>query len=396
MKKIGIIGCGNRITGVYRLLWRLNPEGVKLAAVVDPDPDGVKERIGKQMADQVDGIEFFDTPEAMLEGADLDGLMIGTRCSHHTELACKVEPSGLPLYLEKPVAINMEQASQLYKAYKGKGDRVVVSFPLRLTQHVIIAKQIIDSGVMGPIRHIQAINNVTYGDTYWMNWYRSHGETSGQWLQKATHDLDYINAIMGVKPVRLAAMHSQGVYGPDGVHGPMPEGQDCNSCPKQKECPESPYNRFYMRGLTDKVEENTRHCAFAPDAMNEDNGSCLVEYENGVHAMYSQNFFARRDAGQRGATLIAYGGTISFDWYSNKLKVVYHHRDRTEDIDLASKHGHGGGDVELVKSFMEVMLGEAPSISTLDDGVLSAYMCLKAKESANTGEFKKLDVTELG
>ena len=30
---IGIIGCGNRITGVYRLLWRLYPEDVVLAAV---------------------------------------------------------------------------------------------------------------------------------------------------------------------------------------------------------------------------------------------------------------------------------------------------------------------------------------------------------------------------
>jgi len=391
MFKIGIVGCGNRITGVFKLLRRLYPEDVKIAAVTDIRKEAVEEKFG----DEASEIAYFEKPEDMLDAGGLDGVMVGTRCSLHTEMACRVEPAGLPLFLEKPVATNMKDLARLHKAYKGKYDRVVVGFPLRLTPHVLAAKEMIDSGQFGPVAHVQAVNNVTYGDTYYMNWYRDHDETAGQWLQKATHDLDYINTIVQQRPVRVAAMHSQQVYGPNGVHGPMPAGQECNTCPKQAECPESPYNRFYMRGLTDKVEKNTRRCAFAPDALNEDNGSCLVEYESGLHACYSQNFFARRDAGERGATMICYGGTIQFDWYSNKMKVVHHHRDRTEEVNLAGRGGHGGGDKELVKSYLEIMRDGAPSRSGLDAGILSALMCLKAKESGETHEFREIDVTEL-
>ena len=37
------------------------------------------------------------------------------------------------------------------------------------------------------------------------------------------------------------------------------------------------------------------------------------------------------------------------------------------------------------------MKGTAGSISTLDDGLMSALMCMKAQESAQTGTFQTLN-----
>lgn len=53
----------------------------------------------------LNGANLSDTPEEMLERERLDGILIGTRCSLHTEMALKVTPTGIPLFLEKPVAL---------------------------------------------------------------------------------------------------------------------------------------------------------------------------------------------------------------------------------------------------------------------------------------------------
>jgi hypothetical protein len=49
-----------------------------------------------------EGIGLYDTPEAMLASEQLDGTLIGTRCS--AEMALNVLPDRKPLFLEKPVA----------------------------------------------------------------------------------------------------------------------------------------------------------------------------------------------------------------------------------------------------------------------------------------------------
>lgn len=49
---------------------------------------------------------------------------------------------------------------------------MVVSFPLRVTPLVKLAKEIVQSGKLGSIKHVQAVNNVPYGGVYYHSWYR--------------------------------------------------------------------------------------------------------------------------------------------------------------------------------------------------------------------------------
>ena len=51
---------------------------------------------------------------------------------------------------------------------------------------------------------------------------------------------------------------------------------------------------------------------------------------------------------------------------------------------------HGGGDLKLIENFIGVMQGTEKSKTPLEQGLLSAYMCLKAKESAENHTFVKL------
>lgn len=48
-------------------------------------------------------------------------------------------------------------------------------------------------------------------------------------------------------------------------------------------------------------------------------------------------------------------------------------------------NGHGGGDTLLIKNFADILRGKTKeSVAPLSDGIESALICLKAKESAET------------
>ncbi|MCL6629242.1 MAG: gfo/Idh/MocA family oxidoreductase, partial [Armatimonadetes bacterium] len=51
---------------------------------------------------------------------------------------------------------------------------------------------------------------------------------------------------------------------------------------------------------------------------------------------------------------------------------------------------HGGGDTVLADNFIRVIRGQARSASPLSAGLLSALMCLKAKESAMTNTYQEV------
>jgi predicted dehydrogenase len=347
----------------------------KITAVVDVRQEELKQKHEQFRDGQV---TFFDSPEAMIEGGNVDGILIGTRCSLHTEMALKVLPSGIPLYLEKPVSTTMEDLRRLKAGYEASQTQVVVSFPLRVTSLVQIVKEIADSGKIGTIEHVQAVNNVPYGNVYYQNWYRDEAETGGLFLQKATHDFDYIQYVIGQQPAVISAMKSKQIF-----KGSKPAGLKCVDCDDNRTCLESP--------LVKKDAQVTwEYCCFAEDTGNEDSGSALIQYESGMHVSYSQNFFARRGAGTRGARFLGYKGTIDFDFMTGKVKVYMHHTPRVETYEFTAADGHFGGDSTLVRNFGDVILGKSKSISSLDDGMLSALLCLKAKESAETHMFQTI------
>lgn len=374
--KLGVIGYGGRIRSVIGEVIKQEP-ACRVTAIVDVRQEEMARN--KQAFGLPDDVRFFATPEEMIAEAKPDGILIGTRCSLHTELALKVLPTGIPLYLEKPVSTTMEDWHRLKQGFDTGRSPVVVSFPLRVTLLVKMVQEIVDSGKIGTIEHVQAINNVPYGGVYYHNWYRDENETGGLFLQKATHDLDYINAVLRQKPVSVAAMTSKQIF-----KGDKPAGLRCVDCKENRTCAES-------TAFDPELRDIWPYCSFAEDTGNEDSGSALFRYESGMHVAYSQNFFARRKAGARGARFLGYKGTVEFDFYTGAVKVFMHHTPRVETYEFDAKEGHFGGDTTLARNFVDMMQGGAESVSSLHDGLLSALMCLQAKESALTGTFRSLE-----
>ncbi|MBE6883196.1 MAG: Gfo/Idh/MocA family oxidoreductase [Ruminococcaceae bacterium] len=380
--KIGIIGLGSRCLGLLKTLLSIEKD-IVIAAVADPAPDSVTEKLSELSLSY--SPKLYTEADEMLDYETLDGVFVATRCNLHAQLAIKVLKRKIPLFLEKPIATNLEDLRQLNAFVEECNDNVVVSFPLRLTSIVQKAKEIVLSGDLGDIENVNAFNDVPYGGVYYHNWYRDENTTQGLFLQKATHDFDVLNSILTPLPVEICAMTSKRIF-----TGDMPAGLKCDDCDRQLFCWDSKYYNETFRNDS----SNGDYCAFAVDTGNEDSGSALIRYNTGMHTSYSQNFFSRKKAARRGARLYGYRGTLEFDFYAGeKVRVYDHFSGNVTDYDAPnSLGGHGGGDSALMRNFADIMRGEDISRSTLADGIKSALMCLRARESAQNSRFCKIEL----
>ncbi len=359
--RIAVIGFGARMSGFYRdHVRRLCPEA-RIVGILDPDRAGAEARLP---ADERGCPLHADAVGELVTRCAPDAVMVGTRCDLHARMAVALAPYRLPVFLEKPVATTSDDALALERAYGDDDRRVVVSFPLRATPLVDQAARWLAEPGNGRISHVMAVNYVPYGEVYFASWYRDHAVTGGLFLQKATHDFDYLTHLVGSPIVAVAAM---------ALHGRV--HQDSGK-----------------RGMTEELSGESDVHFFpgigSPETgMNEDCSSALIRFANGIHGVYTQNFFARHGAAARGATISGQRSTIGFDWCTDRIRRAWHHAAHEESLTVKGADGHGGGDGALARNFVAVVRDGAASIAPLRCGLASAYACLAARESAATGRF---------
>lgn len=334
---------------------RPHAEDLQVVGLVEPDEARANEAL---TAEEKSRVRFFSSVDELVEAVRPDALAIGTRCNLHADYACAAAGTGLPVFLEKPVAVTMKQALALEAAYAQSASKVVVSFPLRASGLFNEINGLVKSEEFGGAEHILGVNYVPYGNVYFDSWYRDYNITQGLFLQKATHDLDYLAELAGAPIVRVAATTSLGrVF----RNAESRNGHDDAAYFEDIGTPET--------------------------GMNEDSSNALLEFANGVKGVYTQVFFAKGDAAARGATITSYRGTLSFDWYQNQVRHVQHASGETRQWKGQESGGHFGGDAVLGQNFMDVVRGEAASISPITAGLRSVFACLAAKESAESGRF---------
>ena len=373
MKKIGFIGYGLRSETMMKAF---PGAGLPLApaAVADPRLETLQPQLARdgRFADT----RYYADAEEMLDREALDAVFIGTRCGLHARYAALVMERGLPLFLEKPVCIDEAQYARLLAAPPALRGRVMVSFPLHVTCIVQEMKRLVDSGALGDVVSVQAVNNVPYGGVYYHSWYRDAALTGGLFLQKSTHDIDYITHILGKRPVSVAALTSKMYF-----KGNKPAGLHCPDCPEYRTCPESSFVVEHRR----KEEPSGELCCFARDTGNEDVGAALFTCEDGTLISYHQTFLVKNDAGRRGARFIGTRASAEFDFYTAQLRVDYYDERHTAVHQFHYPEGlvHFGGDEALARGFAEMLEG-APSPLGLEHGLASAAACLAARRAAQT------------
>lgn len=95
--------------------------------------------------------------EHLVARDDIDLVDICTSNVTHMPIAVAAAKAGKHILCEKPIALNAEEACQMLEAARESGVRHMVAFNYRRAPAIVLAKQLIEEGKIGKIRHFNAV-----------------------------------------------------------------------------------------------------------------------------------------------------------------------------------------------------------------------------------------------
>jgi predicted dehydrogenase len=95
--------------------------------------------------------------EKMIGSREVDLVDICTPNELHMPIALAAAKAGKHIVCEKPMARNAEEALQMYQAAENAGVVHMMIFNYRFVPAIALAKQIIDEGKIGKVRHFNAV-----------------------------------------------------------------------------------------------------------------------------------------------------------------------------------------------------------------------------------------------
>lgn len=152
MVRLGLVGCGN-VTENRHLPALKQVSGIEVVAVADTDKGQLN-----TVADRFHIKKRFARLSALLDDPNIDAVGVITPVQFHAEMALAVMDAGKHLFLEKPLALRIDQADQLVEKAEQTRCQVMLGFNLRWHPFVRQAKEIIKSGSLGPIEMVLSVS----------------------------------------------------------------------------------------------------------------------------------------------------------------------------------------------------------------------------------------------
>lgn len=146
--KLGIVGFGFMGHCDADMMRTFPKDEIELIAVADTNP--------KQLEDAPEGVETYESIEAMLEQADINTVMISTPNPSHLEMVEKSAIAGKNIICEKPAAMTVEQFDQMVEITKKNQVLFTVHQQRRWDRDYRIMKEIYDKKLVGDMYVIKS------------------------------------------------------------------------------------------------------------------------------------------------------------------------------------------------------------------------------------------------
>jgi predicted dehydrogenase len=152
MKKVnlGIIGLG--YIGKVHLRNCVNLKSAKVAAAADTSKKALS------YARELGVKRLFTDYHELLEQPDIDAVIISLPTHLHANCAIGAVERGKHILLEKPLARNLEEGEKIISAVRRHDVKLMVGYPLRFSREFVDIKRQMESGVLGDIPVVHAVN----------------------------------------------------------------------------------------------------------------------------------------------------------------------------------------------------------------------------------------------
>ena len=185
--RIALIGAG--IMGRQHYQQLRNVPQAQLCAVADPGPQA------EAFATEC-GVAWFADHRQMLEQIKPEAVIIANPNNQHVATALACVEAGVPVLVEKPVGVHLDEVRALVAASQRHGVPVLVGHHRRHNPLIARARQVIQDGRLGRLINVTALWQLQKPDSYFETpWRREPG--AGFLLTNLIHDLDLLRYLCG-------------------------------------------------------------------------------------------------------------------------------------------------------------------------------------------------------
>lgn len=187
--RIGLIGCGRIANAHIQVL--SNMREVQLVSFCDIVEDKAREFNIKYAKGNATVYADFTK---MLEREKLDAVYVCLPPFAHSNEVELAAEKGVHVFIEKPIALNMEKARSMVDAARKHGIKTQVGFQLRFGAAVERFKTMVEQGEAGPVGLFLA---KYYCNSLHSPWWRDRSKSGGQVVEQIIHLYDLSRFLVG-------------------------------------------------------------------------------------------------------------------------------------------------------------------------------------------------------
>ncbi len=203
--KVGLLGCG-RIAQLVHLSVLTHLPGVELVALAETDPDRL-ERASHLAPKAI----AFDHYEKLLKMKEVEAVIICLPNDLHAEATIASLQQRKHVYLEKPLATNLDEARRVLEVWQSTHLVGMIGFNYRFNPLYRTTQQYLQAGSLGKLVGGRSIFSTTGRNL--PDWLQTRSTGGGALLNLASHHTDLIRFFFGqeVREVfaSLGSLHSE-------------------------------------------------------------------------------------------------------------------------------------------------------------------------------------------
>ncbi len=300
-------------------------------------------------------ISLFEKHGDLIRDSRVDLVMIVTPTYAHAEQAVEALRSGKRVFLDKPIARNLEGALKIRGTEHKSGNRLVMGFTRRFEQKWLDTFDLVQSGIIGGVKMLLHRAVVPYHNIF-QSYMRRREWSGGALAEKVSHLFDVLNWFAGEPPERLSSFGGRLVYAAQ-------EGAPlrCSMC--GRECPYRVGERQQMIRPDTMVDFDDSRigeselikmhdiCVWLPGADINDHGVINIAYLGGIRASVFWSLFGPDSDDQETFEIVGESGKILLTRHLGRIDILSMYGVRHEVLDDRPENfgnSHFGADHRLI------------------------------------------------
>lgn len=153
------------------------------------------------------GVPFEESLDGVLGRSDVDGVIVCAPTNRHPEVMIAAAKAGKHIFTEKVMALTVKECEEISQAVRQAGVKFCISFPQRTLPVNLLAKKVVDEGLLGDITLMRVRNAHNGAVAGWLpdHFFDPVACGGGAMIDLGAHPMYLARWIMG-KPRRITSL----------------------------------------------------------------------------------------------------------------------------------------------------------------------------------------------